>query len=70
MLHRIAGVLDVPVSFFFDDLPEDMKLPPMGRDDDLTRRESLGLMRHYYTLPGDLRRQVHDLIKAMARGGF
>lgn len=70
ILHHIAGALDVPVSFFFDDLPEDMKLPPMGQEESLSRRESLELMRHYYSIPEDLRRQLYELIKVMARDGL
>jgi len=31
MLHHLAGILDVPGSFFFDDLPEGMKHPPLLR---------------------------------------
>lgn len=67
VLHRIAGALDVPIGFFFDDLPDGLALPASGRDDNLTRRESLELMRHYYSIPTELRRRVHELIKAMAR---
>jgi transcriptional regulator with XRE-family HTH domain len=67
MLHRIAGVLDVPISFLFDDMAEEMKLPPPGHDDILTRPESWSLLRHYYRVPNTLRQCVHDLIKAMAR---
>jgi transcriptional regulator with XRE-family HTH domain len=67
MLHRIAGVLDVPVSFFFDDMADEMKLPPPGQDDVLARPETCTLLRHYYRLPDPLRQCVHDLIKAMAR---
>ena len=68
MLHRIAEVLDVPVSFFFDDMPDDIRLArPSGRADDiLCRRESLELLRRYYRIPDGLRRHVHHLIQAMA----
>ncbi|MCR6629357.1 MAG: helix-turn-helix domain-containing protein [Magnetospirillum sp.] len=68
VLYRVAQVLDVPVSFFFDALPEGMGAwPPSGADDALVRRESLELLRHYYRLAGGERRQVYALVKAMAR---
>lgn len=67
MLHHLAGILDVPVSFLFDDLPEGMKHPPSAPEDCLMRRESLDLMRHYYRIPDDLRRQVYELVRAMGR---
>jgi Predicted transcriptional regulators len=68
-LHRMAGILGVTVSFFFDDLPEHLEPAPQGRQDDaLIRRESLELLRNYYTIPDPLRRQVYDLIKVLRRG--
>ncbi|MBI5162682.1 MAG: hypothetical protein HY985_02130 [Magnetospirillum sp.] len=67
MFHHLSGVLDVPVSFFFDDLPERMKYPPAAPEDHMLRRESLGLMRHYYCISDDLRRSVYELVKAMGR---
>lgn len=68
-LHRLAHVLDVPVSFFFDDMPVDMAIrPSTDQEDALTRRESLELLRHYYRVPEAQRKQVYDLIKAMGRG--
>ncbi|HYG86463.1 MAG TPA: helix-turn-helix transcriptional regulator [Azospirillum sp.] len=67
-LHRMAGILDVPVSFFFDDLPDDLKLPPpVGHDAPLYRRESLELLRSYHAIPDPIRKQVYELIKALKR---
>ena len=34
MLHHLAGILDVPGSFFIDDLLEGMKHPPLLRTPD------------------------------------
>ncbi len=65
MLYRIAQALDVPVSFFFDDMPDGQ--PPATPDDALARRESLELLRHYHRIPDSERKRVYDLIKAMAR---
>jgi|AGTN01.1.fsa_nt_gi Predicted transcriptional regulators len=64
-LYRLAEALDVPVSFFFDDLPEDMAAP--GRTMELSRRESLELLRHYYRISGPMRKPLYDLVKAMGR---
>lgn len=67
MLHHIARALGVPVSFFFDGMEEDgTRLPPAGDHDPLFRRESLELMRRYHSLPEEMRRQVYELVKAMA----
>jgi len=65
-LYRIAHALDVPVSFFFDDIDDGSKLPPASLND-LVHRESLGLVRTYYAIPEDIRQQVYELMKAMAR---
>ena len=69
MLHHIAQVLDVPVSFFFDDMTDDYKLPPAQADDTMTLSESVELIRHYYGIPEAVRRQVFQLVKAMAQHG-
>ncbi|MDO8607887.1 MAG: helix-turn-helix transcriptional regulator [Phaeospirillum sp.] len=66
-LHHLARALDVPVSFFFDAMEEEMRLPPAAPENVLMRRESLDLMRHYYRIPDELRRQVYELVRAMGR---
>ena len=85
-LFDISRVLDVPISFFFDDMPEGMSEVPMsgprgrrrevsdaqepfgvGLDDQLTKRETLELVRAYYRIPdATARKRVFDLIKALA----
>ena len=69
MLYRIAQVLDVPVSFFFDDMADGQRLPVAQPDDIMTRSESVELIRDYYGLPEGVRRQLGHLIKAMAPHG-
>lgn len=69
MLHRIAQVLDVPVSFFFDDMADGQRLPAAQPDDTMTRSESVELIRHYYGLPEGVRRHVYHLVKAMVQHG-
>ncbi len=58
-LFQFADVLDVPVSFFFDSMPEEAAdRPPSVRDpqvaggeeDRMARRETLELVRAYYRI--------------------
>jgi transcriptional regulator with XRE-family HTH domain len=74
-LFQFSRVLDVPVSFFFDDIQGDLanrkidatRKPGAVEDDSLSRRETLELVRAYYRI-GDrgLRRRVYELVKAMS----
>nr|WP_109122169.1 helix-turn-helix transcriptional regulator [Azospirillum sp. TSO22-1] len=67
-LWQLADVLDVPVSFFFDDMPDaapraseppDPETPPLGR------RETLELVKCYYRIKDPrVRRGIFDLVKA------
>ncbi|MFC5357912.1 helix-turn-helix domain-containing protein [Azospirillum himalayense] len=67
-LWQLADILDVPVSFFFDDMPDaaprasepsDPETPPMGR------RETLELVKCYYRIKDPrVRRGIFDLVKA------
>ena len=80
-LFDLARVLDVPISFFFDDMPESVAGPlgasarrlhglseaqdPFG-DDTMSRRETLELVRAYYRISDPaVRKRVFDLIKSM-----
>jgi transcriptional regulator with XRE-family HTH domain len=75
-LHELSRVLDVPVSFFFDDM-DPVRAPAIpggfaegpaeGFDSDpLRRRETVDLVSAYYEI-GDatLRRRFFDLAKAL-----
>jgi len=78
-LFDLARVLDVPISFFFDDLSEGNGVGAAGRravgfeqsqdvfsDDTLNRREALELVRAYYRISDPaIRKKVFDLIKSM-----
>jgi hypothetical protein len=85
-LFDISRVLDVPISFFFDDMPEGMSETPVsgprgrmygfaeaqepfssGVDDQLSKRETLELVRAYYRItdPG-VRKRMFDLMKSLA----
>ncbi len=75
-LYQLAKVLNVPVSFFFDDMtPEVAGGPPGFRDDKtdfddnpLTKRETLELVRAYHRISSAaVRKRVFELVKAMAK---
>jgi len=80
-LFDLSRVLDVPISFFFDDMPDSLSAAyggspsrrsggqdhadPFG-DDTLSRRETLELVRAYYRITDpSVRKRVFDLIKSM-----
>jgi len=82
-LYDLSRVLDVPVSFFFDDMPTSVQAqspvavitgtaPAVTEaatvgKDHLTSRETLELVRNYYLIPTRARAQVYALAKALAR---
>lgn len=79
-LHELSRVLDVPVSFFFDDtdpvrapaIPGGFAEPPVEafESDPLRRRESVELIEAYYTIDdAAVRRRLFDLAKALAAEG-
>ncbi|MFC0410723.1 helix-turn-helix domain-containing protein [Roseomonas elaeocarpi] len=81
-LFDIARVLDVPIGFFFDDMPGSYgnnstrsRINGAGfaegqegfEDDALNRRETLELVRAYYRITEPaVRKRVFDLIKSLA----
>jgi transcriptional regulator with XRE-family HTH domain len=79
-LFDLSRVLDVPIGFFFDDMPPEMGGSQSGRrhggfqevqdgfeDDTLHRRETLELVRAYYRITDpSVRKRVFDLIKSLA----
>jgi len=79
-LFDLARVLDVPIGFFFDDMPGEMggnglrsRLNGLAEaqegfeDDTLHRRETLELVRAYYRVTDPaVRKRVFDLIKSLA----
>jgi transcriptional regulator with XRE-family HTH domain len=79
-LFDLARVLDVPISFFFDDMPDGLAghvarrstgaptTPESIADDTMTRRETLELVRAYYRIADpNQRKRLFELVKAMAR---
>ncbi|EME68796.1 transcriptional regulator [Paramagnetospirillum caucaseum] len=84
-LFDLSRSLEVPISYFFDDMPEETKglspvqmvreppkeEPPAAEADPRLRRETLELVRNYYSIVDpDVRRRIYDLAKALSdRGG-
>ena len=77
-LYDLARVLDVPVNFFFDDMPPAVsdKSPARtsgkaesfdGFDPDLvSKRETLELVRAYYKISNpQVRRRLFEMVKAL-----
>ncbi len=80
-LFDLSRVLDVPVSFFFDDMSDDIsqqsprmmvaglaeEIATSFEADPMTKRETLELVRAYYRITDPhVRRRVFDLAKALA----
>jgi transcriptional regulator with XRE-family HTH domain len=77
-LHELSRVLDVPISFFFDDT-DPVRAPAMGGfaeppaeafSDPLRKRETIELVRAYFSIEdAAVCRRLLDLAKALAAGG-
>jgi transcriptional regulator with XRE-family HTH domain len=69
-LHDIANVLDVPISFFFDDAPAETGAKARAESENLmTRREARQIIRAYYAIPNrQIRRNLFELIAQVADG--
>jgi transcriptional regulator with XRE-family HTH domain len=80
-LFDLSRVLDVPISFFFDDMPEDPEydLKPITspglaetraiefEPDPMAKRETLEVVRAYYKIKDlAVRKRLFDLTKAIA----
>lgn len=79
-MYELSRVLDVPVSFFFDDMPDDIKTPEGVRaraleahdqssyePDPLARRETLELVRAYYKIiDPKVRKRLFELTKSLS----
>jgi len=82
-LFDLSRVLDVPVSFFFDDINAASVPPPASgtaglgegvvaryEPDPMMRRETLELVRAYYRVTDPAtRRRLFELVKAIANAG-
>ncbi len=81
-LFQLSLILDVPVSFFFEDMVEPEAGTPQGiaiglaegadsfDHDPMAKRETLELVRSYYRITDEkLRRRVFELVKALGKTG-
>ena len=77
-LYQLSQVLDIPVSYFFDDLPIEVtarKSPGLTdvkvasfRGDPFVKRETLELVRAYYRITDpSVRKRIFELVKAVAK---
>ena len=81
-LFKLSQVLDVPIYYFFDDMPPKVEAgssakgrggakEPVSYDLDLmVRRETLEFVRAYYKIENaDVRQRVRELIKSVGAAG-
>ena len=69
-LWMLTQILDVPVSFFFDDVDEDQAGPTSSDSDPLDKRETLEFVRSYYRITDPkARHSLFELVKALAKMG-
>jgi transcriptional regulator with XRE-family HTH domain len=82
-LYDLSRVLDVPISFFFDDMPSDaskaIPAPNAGLAEDpvpfqldpMTKRETLELVKAYYRIADPhVRKRIFDLARALGHSGI
>jgi transcriptional regulator with XRE-family HTH domain len=79
-LYDLAHVLDVPVNFFFDDMPAAVSSKSTARGaaraetgdefdpDIVSKRETLELVRAYYKIESpQIRKRLFDMVKALGK---
>ena len=65
-LFELSRILEVPVSFFFEELPADGSPAEEAEPDPLMKRESLELVRAYYDIPDpQIRQRLVELIRLL-----
>lgn len=64
-LWDIANAVDVPVSFFFEGLNENIAADAV-EGDILADKEALQLVRAYYAMPEAQRRQIFELARVLS----
>jgi transcriptional regulator with XRE-family HTH domain len=80
-LYDLSRVLDVPISYFFDDMDQQVSDQSPGQlyarnedpkpydaeADPMAKRETLELVRSYYRIPDEqARRRVFELVRGLA----
>ncbi len=78
-LYRLSKIMDIPVSFFFEEVPEGIldNQPGLSEDgvgyeaDQLSKRETLELVRAYYKIMDPkVRKRVFELVKAVGNSNI
>lgn len=75
-LYKISQVLHVPVSYFFDDMPEDLNetsdrkvVEELFNTRHVGRRETINLVRYFYQIPDEaIRSHIVALMERLAEG--
>ncbi|USG61213.1 helix-turn-helix transcriptional regulator [Sneathiella marina] len=74
-LYELSEILDVPLSFFFDEMPRDSLSTSGGLADPekafehqyMSKRETLELVRAYYKITDlEVRKRIFEVIKSIA----
>lgn len=77
-LYQLSGLLDVPIQWFFDEMPDQVSKSVLGKKrvpaagvegsvDHLSSPETIKLVRAYYTIDDPaIRAQVRSLAKSLA----
>lgn len=79
-LYRLSRILDVPVAFFFEELPGDVSVGLKGPADSgqesfepgqLARQETLELVRAYYRIEEPkVRKRIFEFVKALGKSSL
>jgi len=79
-LYKLSQVLDVSVSFFFDDMPAEITGKASGMAEggkqsfevgQLSRRETLELVRAYYKIKDpSVRKKLFEMVKALGKSSL
>ena len=78
-LYKLSNLLDVPVAYFFDDMPDQLERdatsfkgekPESFDQDRLSTSETLELVRNYYKIENPkVRKRIFEFIKGIAQVG-
>ena len=75
-LYDLSRVLDVPIEYFFDDMPADVAASPPAKKlpsyepNPMIKRETLELVRAYYKIENvNARKRVYELTKTLGAVG-
>jgi transcriptional regulator with XRE-family HTH domain len=71
-LYEFAKALDVPVSYFFDEMSSGtLKDSAKPEKDPLIKRETLELVRAYYKIGNNRsRKRIFEMVKAVGAAGY